>query len=160
MIDIAKNDNPDLEYILCDENYNIPTKELIIIYTVALHIPPDEIIKKLSRILNEEIAVLLKRVREAADNPRHIPILLQEDIDWKPLVYIENNHYDLPGVRIEVLPRRDYLYEDFGSHMIGYLGQINLKELEEKNSANYQGGDQIGKRGFEKLYEFWRLFNW
>ena len=114
---------------------------------------PDEIIKKLSRILNEEIAVLLKRVREAADNPRHIPILLQEDIDWKTLVYIENNHYDLPGVRIEVLPRRDYLYEDFGSHMIGYLGQINMKELEEKNSANYQGGDQIGKRGFEKLYE-------
>jgi penicillin-binding protein 2 len=53
---------------------------------------PDEIIKKLSLILNEEIAVLLKRVRESVDNPRHIPILLKEDIDWKTLVYIENNH--------------------------------------------------------------------
>ena len=37
---------------------------------------PEEIIKKLSLILNEEIVVLLKRVREALDNPRHIPILL------------------------------------------------------------------------------------
>lgn len=114
---------------------------------------PDEIIKKLSLILDEEIADLLKTVREAADNPRHIPILLKEDIDWKTLVYIENNHYDLPGVRIEVLPRRKYLYGDLGSHMIGYTGEINQKELEEKKWNNYQSGDQIGKRGFEKLYE-------
>jgi penicillin-binding protein 2 len=114
---------------------------------------PDEIIKKLSRILNEEIAVLLKRVRESLDNPRHIPILLKEDIDWKTLVYIENNHYDLPGVRIEVLPRRDYLHGDFGSHMIGYLGEINQAELDEKKWQKYQSGDLIGKRGLEKLYE-------
>jgi penicillin-binding protein 2 len=114
---------------------------------------PDEIIKKLSRIFNEEIAVLLKRVREAADNPRHIPIMLKEDIDWKTLVYIENNHFELPGVRIEVLPRRDYLFNDLGSHMIGYLGEINTKELEERGWAEYQSGDLLGKRGFEKLYE-------
>ena len=114
---------------------------------------PDEIIKKLSLILNEEIAVLLKKVREAADNPRHIPILLEEDIDWKTLVYIENNHYDLPGIRIEVLPRRNYLYEDLASHMIGYTGEINQQELNERDLENYQSGDQIGKRGFEKLYE-------
>ncbi len=114
---------------------------------------PDEIIKKLSLILNEEIAVLLKKVREAADNPRHIPILLEEDIDWKTLVYIENNHYDLPGIRIEVLPRRNYLYEDLASHMIGYTGEINQQELNERAWENYQSGDQIGKRGFEKLYE-------
>jgi penicillin-binding protein 2 len=114
---------------------------------------PEEIIKKLSLVLNEEIVVLLKRVRESLDNPRHIPILLKEDIDWKTLVYIENNHYDLPGVRIEVLPRRNYLYEDLSSHLIGYTGEINEKELEEGKRENYQSGDQIGKRGFEKLYE-------
>jgi penicillin-binding protein 2 len=114
---------------------------------------PDEIIKKLSLILNEEISVLLKKVRESLDNPRHITILLKEDIDWKTLVYIENNHYDLPGVRIEVLPRRNYLFEDFGSHMIGYTGEINQEELDESQRENYQGGDQIGKRGFEKIYE-------
>ena len=114
---------------------------------------PDEIIKKLSLILNEEIAVLLKRVRESVDNPRHIPILLKEDIDWKTLVYIENNHYDLPGIRIEVLPRRNYLFEDLGSHMIGYTGEINQEELVKWKLENYQSGDQIGKRGFEKLYD-------
>ena len=114
---------------------------------------PDEVIKKLSRILNEEIAELLKKVREAADNPRHIPILLKEDIDWKTLVYIENNHFELPGIQIQVLPRRDYLYDDLASHLIGYLGEINQKELKQKKGENYQGGDLLGKRGMEKLYE-------
>jgi len=114
---------------------------------------PDEIIKQLSLILNEEIAVLLKKVREAVDNPKHIPILLKEDIDWKTLVYIENNHYDLPGVRIEVLPRRNYLFDDLASHMIGYTGEVNQQELGEMQWEQYQPGDQIGKRGFEKFYE-------
>ena len=114
---------------------------------------PDEVIKKLSRILNEEIAELLKKVREAADNPRHIPILLKEDIDWKTLVYIENNHFELPGIQIQVLPRRDYLFDDLASHLIGYLGEINQKELKQKKGENYQGGDLLGKRGMEKLYE-------
>jgi penicillin-binding protein 2 len=114
---------------------------------------PDEVIKKLSRILNEEIAELLKKVREAVDNPRHIPILLKEDIDWKTLVYIENNHFELPGIQIQVLPRRDYLYDDLASHLIGYLGEVNQKELKERKSENYQGGDLLGKRGMEKLYE-------
>jgi len=114
---------------------------------------PNEIIKKLSLILDEEISVLLKKVRESLDNPRHIPILLKQDVDWKTLVYIENNHYDLPGVRIEVLPRRNYLFEDIGSHTFGYTGEINQKELDEQQGEKHQSGDQIGKTGFEKLYE-------
>jgi penicillin-binding protein 2 len=114
---------------------------------------PDVVIKKLSRILNEEIAVLLKRVRDSVDNPRHIPIMLKEDIDWKTLVYIENNHFELPGIRIEVLPRRDYLYNDLASHLIGYLGEINQKELEQRKNEGYQRGDLLGKRGLEKLNE-------
>jgi penicillin-binding protein 2 len=48
---------------------------------------PDEIIKKLSLILDEEIADLLKKVRESTGNPRHIPILLKEDIDWIPGIF-------------------------------------------------------------------------
>lgn len=112
-----------------------------------------EIIKKLSRVLDEEIADLLKKVREAADNPRHIPILLKKDIKWPTLVYIENNYYELPGIRIEVLPRRDYLFKSLASHLIGYTGEITQEELEERKSENYQSGDQIGRQGFEKLYE-------
>ncbi len=114
---------------------------------------PDEVIKRLAKILNEDIATLLARIRKAADNPRHIPVRLKEDLDWNILAYIENNRFELPGVSIEVLPLRSYLFDGLASHNIGYLGEINKKELEEHPNENYQVGDQIGKTGIESLYE-------
>jgi len=114
---------------------------------------PDEVIKRLSVILNEDISNLLTSIREASGQPRYMPILLKEDIDWKTLVYIENHHFDLPGVRVEAVPSRDYLYGNMASHLIGYLGQINKEELENLKSSKYQGGDLIGKMGIEKLFE-------
>lgn len=118
---------------------------------------PDQVIKRLAKILNEDTSVLLERIRAAADNPRHIPIRLKDDIDWKTLAYIENNHVDLPGVSIEALPMRDYRFSSLASHVIGYLGEINQKELAQKEldaaGGEYQQGDQIGKMGVEKLFE-------
>ncbi|MFH1215641.1 MAG: penicillin-binding protein 2 [Pseudomonadota bacterium] len=114
---------------------------------------PDEVIKQLAQTLNEDISSLLDRVREAADQPRYMPILIKEDIDWKTLVYIENHHFDLPGVRIDAVPSRDYLYGNMASHMIGYIGQISKKELLEPEYADYRGGDPVGKMGIEKIFE-------
>lgn len=114
---------------------------------------PEAVIKRLAKILDEDIAVLLDRIRAGADHPRYMPTRLKEDIDWKTLVYIENNHYDLPGVRIEILPSRDYLYGDLASHLIGYLGEISPEELEKRKSEGFESGDQVGKMGVEKLYE-------
>jgi penicillin-binding protein 2 len=115
---------------------------------------PEKIIKRLASILDEDITVLLGRVRRAADNPRHIPIRLKEDIDWDVLAYIENNRYELPGISIEVLPRREYLYKSIASHNIGYLGEINKRELASRTNENYQVGDQIGKTGIENCLKF------
>ncbi|MCJ7602561.1 MAG: penicillin-binding protein 2, partial [Desulfobulbaceae bacterium] len=113
---------------------------------------PDEVIKRLAQILNEDISNLLTCIREASGQPRYMPILLKEDIDWKTLVYIENHHFDLPGVRVEAVPSRDYLYGNMASHLIGYLGQISKEELENQKNSKYQGGDLIGKMGIEKLF--------
>jgi penicillin-binding protein 2 len=114
---------------------------------------PEKVIKSIARIVDEDITVLLERIRQAADNPRHIPIRLKEDIDWDILAYIENNRYELPGISIEVLPRRDYLYPGLASHSIGHLGEINKQELANRPDENYQVGDQIGKTGLENLFE-------
>jgi penicillin-binding protein 2 len=114
---------------------------------------PDLVIKRLAKILDEEVTVLWERVRGASGNPRFMPLRLKEDIDWNTLVYIENNRFDLPGVRIEVLPSRDYLFGDMASHLIGYLGEINQNELRQYVDHNYRGGDLIGKTGIEKVHE-------
>lgn len=114
---------------------------------------PDEVIKRLSRLLELEITELLDRIRAGSQQPHFIPTRLKEDIDWSTLVRIENNSYNLPGVRIEVQPTRDYLYGNMASHLVGYLGEINRPELSELRRQGYRPGDMIGKMGLEKLYE-------
>ena len=114
---------------------------------------PDAVLKKLSRILHEDISVILERIRSSADHPRYMPFRLKEDIDWRTLVYIENHRLDLPGVRIEVLPNREYRHGNLASHLIGYLGRINQKELDKHADTNYAPGDKLGKQGIEKLHE-------
>ena len=114
---------------------------------------PDAVLKDLASILKEDISVLLDKIRAAAENPRFMLIRLKEDIDWDTLTTIENKHLSLPGVRIEVVPSRDYLYGDFASHLIGYIGEISPTELKANRYNKYQSGDQIGKQGIEKIFD-------
>ncbi|MDA8159120.1 MAG: penicillin-binding protein 2 [Desulfobacteraceae bacterium] len=112
-----------------------------------------ELLTRLANLLGVDINELLDKIREGEDYPRYLPILLKEDIDWKTLVAIENHLYELPGIHIEVVPSREYLYGDLASHMIGYLGRINEKELSAMPPGTYQPSDQLGKMGLERLYE-------
>lgn len=113
----------------------------------------DDVLKRLSKVLDEDIETLWERIRDAAGMPAHIPIRLKEDIDWQTLAYLENNNYKFSGIRIEVLPVRTYHYGDLAANAIGYIGSINRKQLEGDESGFYEGGDLIGKRGLEKLRE-------
>ncbi|MBA3013660.1 MAG: penicillin-binding protein 2 [Proteobacteria bacterium] len=113
---------------------------------------PAQVLSRLSTLLAVDVNDLLDRIREAEDYPRYVPITLKEDLDWKTLVAVENHLYDLPGIRVEVQASREYLYENLGSHLFGYLGRINEKELNEFE-GEYHLNDQIGKLGLERIYE-------
>ncbi len=97
--------------------------------------------------------MLLDRIREQSGNPGYVPLRLKEDIDWQTLVRIENNHFNLPGVRVEPVSARDYQYGDLASHLIGYLGEISQIELAKQDPGEYVSGDPIGKQGLEKMLE-------
>ena len=65
--------------------------------------------------------------------------------------------YRFPGVEVKARLFRDYPMGAFGSHIIGYIGRINDRDLEriEENDDRSQlpGTDHIGKAGLEKSYE-------
>jgi len=113
----------------------------------------EALLKKIASFLGVDVSDLLDRMRKTAGMPGHIPIRLAEDIDWEKVALVENNRLELPGVRIEVVPRRVYHYGNFASHLIGYLGEISEKELEQAEPAVYRGGDLVGKMGLERLRE-------
>ncbi len=113
----------------------------------------DTLLKKMAAVLDVDLSDLLAKMRKMAGTPGHIPIRLAEDIDWNKVAYIENNRMNLPGIKIEVVPRRVYHYGNVASHIIGYLGEINEKELKASREGEYRGGDLIGKMGLERLRE-------
>jgi len=113
----------------------------------------DDLLKRLSVVLKDDVSVLWERIREAESKQRHIPVRLKENLSWDTLAYLETHNMDFPGIRIEVFPRRYYHYGDMAAHVIGYLGEISKKNLEEAGSDYYRGGDLVGKMGLERLME-------
>ena len=67
------------------------------------------------------------------------------------------NSYRFPGVEIRSRLFRHYPQGKLGSHMVGYIGRINDKDLEalelSGDLSNYKGSDHIGKSGIEQYYE-------
>lgn len=67
------------------------------------------------------------------------------------------NHYRFPGVEIKSRLFRHYPLGKLGSHMVGYIGRINDKDLTNLETSgdlsNYKGSDHIGKSGLEQFYE-------
>jgi len=113
----------------------------------------EDVLKRLSVVLGEDIEVLWERIRKGSSTPRHLPITLKEDVDWETLAYLENNKYKFSGIRIGVQPVRVYHYGDLAANIIGYIGEINPQELQDDEEDIYEGGDLIGKRGLERIRE-------
>jgi penicillin-binding protein 2 len=58
-----------------------------------------------------------------------------------------------PGVDIHAILVRYYPYGILTSHVVGYVGRINEKELKELPEAEYSGTFYMGKVGIELAYE-------
>lgn len=65
--------------------------------------------------------------------------------------------YRFPGVDVQARLFRDYPLGASASHVVGYIGRINQRDLERieerDDAANYRGSDHIGKSGLELSYE-------
>jgi len=115
--------------------------------------PLDDTIRKLARFLGVPSAELMTKIKARRRQSAYKPIPLKQDIGRNALAAIEARRYDLPGVVIDVKPRRHYIYRQSASHLIGYLGEINADELSCGLYDDCRAGDYIGKFGIEKAYE-------
>ena len=125
----------DLGIILKDAK---PLEETVDKLAAYLEIPPDEIIDKIA---------------STKGVPSFKPIFVKRDIGRNAMATVEVHKFDLPGVTINIRPVRHYINSMHASHLIGYLGEINLDELESSEYAGCRSGDYIGRFGVEKSYE-------
>jgi penicillin-binding protein 2 len=95
-----------------------------------------------------------KAQKKAHGLARFKPNLLLADIGFDAYARIENaiSLGLLAGVNVVPSKRRRYIYNDFATHVIGYLNQVSLEDLKD-NQNNYRSGDYIGRRGIEAAFE-------
>lgn len=117
--------------------------------------PLERTIEKLSRYAGIDEAQLWESLEKAKGTPAFKPVLLKPDIGRDALAAIEVNRWDLPGIQVNVSPRRDYIFSPSLSHLVGYMGEISVEELKNKIYSDCKSGDFIGKYGIERAREDW-----
>jgi penicillin-binding protein 2 len=117
----------------------------------------DETIDALSEIV-EVSSRDRKRFRKLLDESRNFESLpLRTRLSDEEVARFAVHRYRFPGVEIKARLFRQYPFADVASHVVGYIGRINDRDIERiaewEETANYKGSDYIGKVGVELSYE-------
>jgi penicillin-binding protein 2 len=96
-----------------------------------------------------------KKLREDGKSFESLP--LRSRLTDEEVARFAAQRYRFPGVDIKARLFRSYPYGELASHVIGYIGRINVSEKEKlddsDDAANYRGTEYIGKLGVEQSYE-------
>lgn len=120
-----------------------------------------------------KVDLMEKRFNDRRYSPQDsVPIV--DNVSDAVEIYLTERADRFPGVLVERKAIRTYPYGDLAAHVLGYVGQINEKELAKWNGTDdedgrvdpdgdgasgggdgfgYQPGDSIGKSGVEQAYE-------
>lgn len=132
-------------------------------FVYTLEITPSKI-KNLENTISEIAQLVevsstdLKRFnKQKAESHNFESILLRTHLNEVEAAKFAVNRYRFPGVELKSRLFRHYPLGKQGSHIVGYIGRINdkdIKNLDEANLlSNYKGSDHIGKSGIEQSYE-------
>src|SRR5271157_2841356 len=107
----------------------------------------------LAKLLELDREDIIARLKEARDYPSSFPVKMESDLNKDQVAKVEANKFYLPGVTIQIEPKRNYPYWIMLAHVLGYVSEINSEELTAKENKGYTPGDYTGKFGLEKAYE-------
>ena len=119
----------------------------------------DAVIEELGQIIDIQLRDKrrFKRLREESRNFDSLPIRTR--LTDEEVARFTANRYRFPGVDIKARLFRQYPYGETASHVVGYIGRINLAEKKrmedwpDEDLANYRGTEYIGKLGIEQSFE-------
>ena len=109
-----------------------------------------EVIARVSKLINGPVAEIQQKIDAHVGGD---PIRIKTDVLPDIVTIIEEQKDNYPGVVIEVLPIRDYIYGEYAAHVFGYVSEINEEELERRKDEGYKSGYIIGKFGLERVYD-------
>jgi penicillin-binding protein 2 len=114
----------------------------------------EQLLKALKKLINLDPEEVRKKLKKESGKYSFQSVLIKKNMSRRELAIIETNRFNLPGVDPpQRSSQRSYLYGDFAAHVIGYLGEINEKELGGGQYPDSAPGDYIGKCGVEGKWQ-------
>jgi len=114
--------------------------------------------------LDENIALLEKMIpitpkdlnkfrQQLRLNSRFQPVILRSALTEEEIAIFSVNRYRFPGFAVNIRTERVYPFGSVASHVIGYVGRIDTRDLERLGKNEYKGSTHVGKTGIERFYE-------
>ncbi len=111
----------------------------------------DATVARLQKLLKQTGISKKITAADEAGRPEYEPVIVDGGLDWSQVVALETHQLELPGVSLRITPQRHYLYNSLAAHLLGYVGEVTVKDL--NRLPNYRMGDDIGKFGLEQSLE-------
>lgn len=82
-------------------------------------------------------------------------MVLKENVGIPEIAWVESHSLEFPELRVELQPQRFYPLATTLAHVLGYVGEISPKQLEdpEMREKGLRPGDIVGKGGLEQYYD-------
>ncbi len=143
----------DRNGVILANNYSAYTLEIT---PAKIGAKMEDVVEELSQIIEitpRDRKRFKKRMEEAK---RFESIVLKAKLTDEEVARFSVQRYRFPGVEVQARMFRQYPLGDVASHVIGYIGRMSQKDLDnlpEEEETNYQGTTHYGKEGIEKSYE-------
>lgn len=97
----------------------------------------------------ESIEEILKK---AVGYDRYQPVVIKEDLTMEEVAYLLAHQPEHPELGIVKQPRRLYRYGNLAAHVLGYVGEISLEQLQQPDFAQNKPSDLVGQYGVERSH--------
>ncbi len=94
-------------------------------------------------------------LEQGTTNP-YAPVPIISQVDKQVAFIVEEEHLHLPGVIVEITPRREYPTGVLTSHVVGFVGRMPAEHVDDYLSQadeDYAITDRVGLMGVEAAYE-------
>lgn len=130
---------------------NIPSYSLVL---VKERVPDlDETLDALAELITIDEDDIRKFKKRLSHRRPYQAVPLKFHLNEAEIARLAVNRYRLPGVDIDAQLVRNYPHGELLAHVLGYVGRINEREMDEIDTVNYSATNHIGKLGVEHFYE-------
>lgn len=107
----------------------------------------------ISRLLGMDEATLRARLDLHRELPLFEPIVIADGLGPNDVAPIESRRLEFPELVVEAEPRRVYPGGTLAAHVLGYLQEPTVAEIQARPERNVRPGELVGKSGVEREYD-------